>query len=54
MTKSTTPNEIDVERGGLRRLYLAIRRFIFEFWQLEFMSRRLLGEALALQNDDPL
>ncbi len=46
-----TPEEIDAERENMQRLYLAIGEFIFEFSQLEFMIRHLLGEALALHDD---
>ena len=51
MTQSKSPNEIDGELESLRRLYLAIGQFIFEFSQLEFIIRHLLGEALALHDD---
>lgn len=51
MRSTKTPDEIEVERENLRRLYLAIGQFIFEFSQLEFMIRHLLGEALELHDD---
>jgi hypothetical protein len=51
MNTRITTNEIEAEREHMRRLYLAIGQFIFEFSQLEFMIRHLLGEALALDDD---
>jgi hypothetical protein len=35
----------------MRRLYVSIGQFIFEFSQLEFMIRHLLGEALGLNDE---
>lgn len=51
MITRKTPEEIEAERENMRRLYLSIGQFIFEFSQLEFMIRHLLGEALALHDD---
>jgi hypothetical protein len=51
MDNQKTAEEIEAERENLRRLYLAIGRFIFEFSQLEIMIRHLLGEALGLRDD---
>ena len=51
MNTRKTPEEIDAERKNMQRLYLAIGQFIFEFSQLEWMIRHLLGEALALYDD---
>ena len=50
MDNRNSAEEIEAERENLRRLYLAIGRFIFEFSQLEFMIRHLLGEALRLRD----
>jgi hypothetical protein len=47
--KSESQNEVDAERRRLASLYTAIRQFIFEFSQLEFIIRHALGEALALK-----
>jgi hypothetical protein len=51
MQTRKTAEEIEAERENLRRLHLAIGQFIFEFSQLEFMIRHLLGEALELHDD---
>ena len=51
MANRKNTEEVETERENLRRLYLAIGRFIFKFSQLEFMIRHLLGEALGLRDD---
>ena len=51
METRKTLDEVEAEKQNMRRLYLAIGQFIFEFSQLEFMIRHLLGEALALRDD---
>jgi hypothetical protein len=51
MNSRKTPEEVEAERENIRRLYLAVGQFIFEFSQLEFMIRHLLGEALGLDDE---
>jgi len=51
MNTKKSPEEIEAERENMRRLYLSIGQFIFEFSQLEFMIRHLLGEALGLDDE---
>ena len=47
MNTKKSPEEIEAERENMSRLYVSIGQFIFEFSQLEFMIRHLLGEALG-------
>jgi hypothetical protein len=51
MRRTKTPEEVEAERDNLRRLYIAVGQFVFEFSQLEFMIRHLLGEVLGLNDD---
>jgi hypothetical protein len=51
MNMQKSPKEIETERENMRRLYLSIGQFIFEFSQLEFMIRHLLGESLSLDDE---
>jgi hypothetical protein len=51
MNTKKSPEEIEAEHENMRRLYVSICQFIFEFSQLEFMIRHLLGEALGLNDE---
>lgn len=43
---------IEAERRKMLSLYRAIGQFMFEFSQLEFIIRHVLGQALDLKDVD--
>lgn len=48
-----TPEQTALEREKVKSLYLAIGQFMFEFSQLEFTIRHLLGEILEFKDTGP-